>query len=471
MIEGSLSPNIFSYHSVDFWPYIRISLIARLKQQHKTVKKSHKVVYVLSEVRATIKKILLNYLYRFLLDRAGNQPEQDYKIMLLAPYAHRFDKCGSGYLNKHADSLRNSTLGQDKIGLIEYAFNFKSRKKRASASYLHGFLPEFLELKYRFLSVFGNNHSLVSADWQYGTDCINTVFKKQNINISVRSGSLHLEVQRVFELATHCKAILRKFKVEHLINVVYCNYTTIAFILAAKQLGINTTEYQHGSQDETHPHYTKWSLIGSSGYTLLPQNYWVWNQYTLRYMREWADKTTYHKVTLTGNFYLSSYVTKSQPKPKKKNIVLLTLQDPKLLPAFMYDAIQRSSREWHWWVREHPRYPLDQQTWAKFIECSNGQAVDVSDSDLYELFSNVKIHTTGYSTCAFEAEQFNVPTVFFDTLALDGYQSLINKCPHLNYADNVQKIMQSFDSLPQVPIVKSGFIETAIHSVDELLGE
>jgi hypothetical protein len=78
---------------------------------------------------------------------------------------------------------------------------------------------------------------------------------------------------------------------------------------------------------------------------------------------------------------------------------------------------------------------------------------------------------TGYSTCAFEAELFNVPTIFFDKHAEHGYQSLINKCAHLIYADNAQKVLQSIDTLAQVPILRSGFIESAVVSVDELLSQ
>ena len=468
MIEGHLSSNVFDYLGVDFWPYIRISLIARLKKQHNIAKKSHRMVYVLSQTIDTIKKILHNYFYRFLLDRAGNLPNQDYKVMLLAPYAHRFDKCALGYLNKHADSLRNSTQSPDKIGLIEYAFNFKSRKKRGSMSYLLGFLPEFLELKYRVLSVFGKAQASVSDEWQSGTDLINAVFKKQNINVSVQAGSLHLEVRRVLELATHCQVILRKFKVEHLINVVYCNYITIAFILAAKQLGIKTTEYQHGSQDETHPHYTKWSLIEKSGYTLLPENYWVWSKNTFAYMSQWVDKTSFHNVRLTGNFYISPYLSEVKQSHKKK-VILLTLQEPSLFPSFMFEVIKQTSDEWEWWVREHPRFKMRASFWNKLVDLSNNHIVNVSDGHLYHLFPNVAVHMTGFSTCAFEAELFGVPTIFFDKHAEFGYQSLISRCKHLVYAPNAEQVLASIDDILDIPITPSGFIEEAKHSVDYFL--
>ncbi|MEP0356964.1 hypothetical protein [Paraglaciecola sp.] len=468
IIEGGLIPDAFTFQNVNFWPHIRISLIARLKKQHKETVKSSKLSLVSTQVIKTCKKIVQSFWYCNWLDRRSNLKKVQYTTMIVAPYVHRYGATKAGFLNQHADALRNSSADSDSIGLIEYSFNFKQKKKRASDSKLLYLMPDLLGLKYQILSVLGIHKKNCSSKWLAAVDHINCVFAKENIAIYLNPQNLLLEVRRIEELASVFKKELLKHDVKHLINIVYCNFIAISFILAARKLGIKTTEYQHGSQDETHPHYSRWTLINDKGYELLPENYWVWSKNTFGYMSEWVDKTSFHNVRLTGNFYISPYLSEVK-KSHKKKVILLTLQEPSLFPNFMFEVIKQTSDEWEWWVREHPRFRMRASFWNKLVDLSNNHIVNVSDGHLYHLFPNVAVHMTGFSTCAFEAELFDVPTIFFDKHAEFGYQSLISKCKHLVYASNFEQVLASIDDILDIPITPSGFIEEAKHSVDYFL--
>ena len=56
------------------------------------------------------------------------------------------------------------------------------------------------------------------------------------------------------------------------------------------------------------------------------------------------------------------------------------------------------------------------------------------------------IHITGYSTVAFEAQNFNVATIFIHPNAMNGYNQLINK-NGLFYAENVEDLNRLIDKL------------------------
>ena len=56
---------------------------------------------------------------------------------------------------------------------------------------------------------------------------------------------------------------------------------------------------------------------------------------------------------------------------------------------------------------------------------------------LYLLLKHVDLHLTGYSTVAFEAALFQVPTIFFHKNAKDGFQGLFDKKLFF-YAENYE---------------------------------
>jgi hypothetical protein len=451
------------YNGVDFWPYIKISVIGRLRNVHVQVKRNSKFIYILRQSISAIGKVLKALYHCHIVDVKANLKGRFYPTMILAPYDHRYEKTNDGCLNKHADAIRGYCDAYQTIGLIEYNFSSKWRERRASDSHLLTLMPPLLNLKYCILSVFGRS----TEKWSLETKQLNNVFKSEKIGIELDSNNLFLEAKRVWETSLYCKKYLMKYQVKHLINIVYSNFVAIGFVLAARQLGIKTTEYQHGSQDDTHPIYTGWSLIDSAGYQLLPENYWVWSQLNQERIQKWTKYSNNHSAKITGNFYINRFLSTNINKTTN-NTILLTLQDPTQFPVFMYNAIANSPKEWIWWVKEHPRYKLTRRIWKKFEDAS-AQIFNMSDEHIYTLFSKVTLHITGYSTCAFEAELFDLPTVFFDETARLGYQELISNNEHFVYASDENEVVDSIKRLSGVTVKKSGYIEVASHTVNELL--
>jgi hypothetical protein len=462
-MESATIPNQFVHNGVDFWPYIKISIIGRLRNIHVQVKHHSKFVYVLRLSISEISKVL-KALYRCrIVDAKANLKGNFYPTMILAPYEHRYEKTRGGCLNKHADAIRGYCDAYQTIGLIEYNFSSKWGERRASDSHILTIMPSLLNVKYCILSAFRRS----TDKWSIETNSLNNVFKSEGIGIELNSSNLFLEAKRVWEASLYCKEYLMRYQVKHLINIVYSNYIAIGFVLAARQLGIKTTEYQHGSQNDTHPIYTGWTLIDTSGYQLLPENYWVWSLRNQQRIQQWAQHSQSHNAKITGNFYINPFLSNNTERVKS-TVILLTLQDPSQFPVFMYNAISNSPKDWIWWIKEHPRYKLTSSIWKRF-EDTSAQIFDVSDEHLYTLFSKVTMHVTGYSTCAFEAEIFNLPTVFFDETARFGYQELIANYEHFVFASDENEVVDSIIKLTDITVKQSGYIEAASYKVDELL--
>ncbi|MCV6604160.1 MAG: hypothetical protein OIF34_02575, partial [Porticoccaceae bacterium] len=59
-----------------------------------------------------------------------------------------------------------------------------------------------------------------------------------------------------------------------------------ALVCAAKELGIETVDLQHGVQAGWSPVYNHWQAVPQQGYSLLPDTFWVWGEYDAGKIRE-----------------------------------------------------------------------------------------------------------------------------------------------------------------------------------------
>ena len=94
---------------------------------------------------------------------------------------------------------------------------------------------------------------------------------------------------------------------------------------------------------------------------------------------------------------------------------------------------------------------------------------------LYFLLKHVSLHLTGYSTVAFEAALFGVPTIFFHKTALDGFKGLLDKKLFF-YADNYDDMFNSMERILSRNITntyKSSYInidpQTHVLCLEEML--
>lgn len=87
--------------------------------------------------------------------------------------------------------------------------------------------------------------------------------------------------------------------------------------------------------------------------------------------------------------------------------------------------------------------------YERFLSFSSQVNIEERESrqlPLYLLLKNIDLNLTGFSTVAFEAALFNVPTVFFHKNAKDGFKGQIDRSLFF-YAENHEDMLESIHTI------------------------
>lgn len=207
----------------------------------------------------------------------------------------------------------------------------------------------------------------------------------------------------------------------------YCYYhnSILALNRAARDQGILTIEYQHSLQSDNHFAYSKWSenLIRAKHH--FPGMFWVWTEFDKqRIEANFNSLELSSNVFKGGNIYLTLLHKQYASKFKQKeNIILIALQGF-WIPDYIQQVIE-SDLNYKWFLRLHPRYPLDYDKASALTGKHPGKIFleEANDADLYELLAQAKYVITAFSGVALEAQVFGCQAIIFSE---DGYQSFKN---------------------------------------------
>lgn len=217
---------------------------------------------------------------------------------------------------------------------------------------------------------------------------------------------------------------------------VLCYYTAdmLGMLIAAHKLSIPTIDFQHGGQGEIHLAYSNWTNVPRNGYEALPDIFHTWDEPSAEIINSWAKVNKKHSAKVYGNPWIEGWKKESFHRSKTtwpENLILYTLQPiDEPLEEYILKAIQKTKHKWNWWLRLHPR-----QTGEKAIIIQRLKKFEVFDSVEIELASNLplpeillhsRVHITKFSGSAFEAYEFDIPSLIIDQRGKDTYQSYIN---------------------------------------------
>jgi len=229
------------------------------------------------------------------------------------------------------------------------------------------------------------------------------------------------------------------------LTVFYCP-EAMAMCLACHRLGIQVVDYQHGAQNNHHPMYTHWNNIPRKGYELIPSFFWMWGEVSQKRIDMWAVSTIKHKAIVGGDLWLTysrendAGITGIEKCYKENKVnILISLQGDVFFPDFLLESMKSSAKGYIWHFRDHPRLPVSKALRKRLMAYPNAEFDYSSNVSLYPLLKYTDIHITAYSTVAFEAQNFNVPTIFIHNEALDCYAELLNK-NGLYYVDSCESL-------------------------------
>lgn len=237
--------------------------------------------------------------------------------------------------------------------------------------------------------------------------------------------------------------ILRRIQAKQVFSFCYYSKEAFGLTLAAKELGLQVIEVQHGSQGAAHPMYAAYCGLEHGHHQLLPNLFWVWSNTEKTYFQGWTQQATDIKVVRGGNPWLSF-----AKKDLRKNVeadskadqrVLLSLQEPQYFhDSFLAELISSHTEGVQWLLRVHPLYAeLEADLLTLFGEQSNVHIRGVAQQNLYEQFSSVDLHITGFSTTCLEALEFQVPTIIIHPNGKAYFESHL-AAGYFKFASNAQ---------------------------------
>lgn len=449
VLEENLAVNDYRFKGVLVWPYIKVSiyikmlgLVNRKKSSTQAVRASNPQMHRL--------RMYLGNLKRFFHTLTALWQSS---VVILAPEAHNNVMAKGAVLNR-------STYGMNKC--------FEAHQQRAPLNLEYNDEHSFCDTPKKYPAwdisffVFALNElcrSLIKRTQHRGdaelhyVDEINQCLEEAGLPIALKKHSLYWELKRVFWLSSVFRALFWLLRTKKLVVVCFYNAVSISATKAAHELGIETIEYQHGIQNSFQPMYNNWLNVPERGYDWIPRQFHVWSESNARNVETWTGLTKGHSVKVVGNAFIENYiqdcVSRDNPyaalRSDFERVILITLQNEDYFPVMISEVIDALPDSWCWVFKEHPHNKIQH---VRGLDLSDLKArknvVWVEQGDAYQLLDVTDVHATAFSTVAFEALAFEVPTVFYHEVATECFAGQLDNMPSFRVATQTKAAIDAF---------------------------
>jgi hypothetical protein len=258
--------------------------------------------------------------------------------------------------------------------------------------------------------------------------------------LDLKSSVLRSLIKRILHREIVFGALLDHCRPRAVFLGVFDDPMQMAAVLACRRRGVLVIDVQHGKQGSDHLLCTTWENIPPSGSELLPDRFWVWGEATARRVSAaLGPAAETHRPMIGGNVWLAewqrgvhggvdaarSFAARSADASRRLLVCLQPIADP--VPPPLRDAMAASPADWVWWVRLHRKQATQRDEIAALV-AATGARFELGEPTalpLYPLIMASDCHLTGWSTVAFEAEAYGVPTVLFHPQAESIFESEI----------------------------------------------
>ncbi|MEO0447085.1 MAG: hypothetical protein AAF191_13510 [Verrucomicrobiota bacterium] len=233
----------------------------------------------------------------------------------------------------------------------------------------------------------------------------------------------------------------------------------MALSAACRSLGIPCIELQHGQQGDWHSMYTHWTKCPPDGYDVIPSCFWMWGEEGMKRLNGWVAGPN-RRAIVGGNPWLAyqvhqqsgggEEVVRKRSVAGEGKVILISLQYTEL-PDFVWECINQRSKD-HWLLRLHPRFKEDLAPFREACEArntgTNWEIERPSSADFYEIVQEADLHLTGWSTTAFEAIHFGVPTIVMHPNGRDAMGATIRDGV-FGYAESLEELNRWVEEPPK----------------------
>jgi hypothetical protein len=424
-IEKKYPVDEWTIDGVHVWPIVKFNIFIRwrsveYKKYNSLLKKSSEKVKSKSRVATLF--ISFKHLFKLLFKKRAELP-----ILFAGANTYRVDFEGES-INRYFQPITEYLRAQfdHDFLLTEYtpqndSKNYKSRDKLL-----------FLDLYFpaaRFLQYFNTRRSEENLP---GFEAFLNDFRAKMPELVKSMKYLKILRARIKELKAYefiYNILFDKHSPRYAISLCYYSLPIYAMNRAAQKRGIVSVDMQHGGIGYTHPAYSNYSKVPSSGFNVMPKIFWCWDTASARAIETWSSKQKFHRVIVGGNPWSSYFKnTKTSYKFPDKKIILYTLQ-LNFPEAFIVEAIRNTPGEYQWWLRLHPRTLSMKEDLKEFlIREGIYDKVEIDNAVLYplpQILLNSVIHVSRSSGSIIEASQLGVKSVIIHETGVDNYRDYI----------------------------------------------
>jgi len=443
-LEKKFDTSKLRYDDFNPWPLIKLKLIKKSNFEQKSKNFNYK-----NEVKkeSNLKKIISFFKSFFHYLRNPIQNDKVDILYFIKSYQTRKNS-NNNYFNEFSDPMVYFVGRELNIKVLELNDMklFENRRYEYPNTASIDFVKYLSLIRIKIKTIFGISKKPT-----------NIGLLKNELNVS----SLEKELITLNEFSKTFEKILKKNRPKIVYLVCFYDMYSMAMSLACHRLNIKVIEYQHGFLNDYYSMYTKWSNVPSSGYELIPDIFWVWDNETKNKIDEWANSTSKHSAIAGGNMWLS-YYKKTNPlinlrkNNKKKNILVVLQFSP--LPEFFMNYLKKNKGKFNWYFRKHPLHPVPNNI-KNTLENFSIESIDTtSEKSLYETFSFIDAIITLYSSVGFEAQCYKIPSIFMGENAKYGFKKLLGK-NGLYFAENESDLDNYFNSLESLSQIDKFYIE------------
>lgn len=302
-------------------------------------------------------------------------------------------------------------------------------------------------------------------------ECITYIQRIQNNGNTLSFGKITLDLAVFKSLVDYYGKILNIVQPKCAFVVSYYDngLNNMAYIYACKKMGIPSVDLQHGTINDLHAAYGRWTHLPSTGYNTLPNYFACWDKSSRDCINSWASNyKDHHRAVIFGNRFMQTvanerssafkdYLRNVQLECSPEKHVLLTLQVECGFPDILKETLRLSPPAYFWWIRFHPMMTGDEKSNAIAIVSSikglNYNINEASTNLLYSILPHMDMHLTLNSSVVQEASHFGVSSIVCDQTGYEYYKKEIELgfVHSARSADEVIKLIDCIETRKKVP--------------------
>jgi hypothetical protein len=427
-VEKRFPVNEWKINGTSYWPYIRTSLayIQRFDIEEKDSaelgrRRKKKVVLNYAKTAFTLPVHIGRLISKLKSAHRIFVGAETHRSMVNGKLANRYFDAALTDFNKKKDQ----TIILDRGTSIDSS-GYPNRKSWFSLPSLY----VFLEARKRLRIAPKYDYKIELDRYDEFFDYLVANFRNPGkIKTEFNKAAVRKRMISFYDRKEFLKNILKKSKVKQVYFL--CYYTSLFYplIAACNELGIHTVDIQHGGIGKGHWSYDVWSKAPATGYTLLPEFFWSWDQNTANLINAWTTQTQFHRALNFGTPWVNDYAATSSYKPVKSGYILYNMADVSI-DDYIAQAIHHFGDDTHWVLRMHPRMMhLRNEVEQQIVKHKLGSNVTIEDSTKVLLIDSLR-HCSAFmsvsSGSVIEAIQAGLKPILLPSPGFNYYQGYID---------------------------------------------